>query len=126
MSHFAQIDDNNIVINVIVAEQDIIDSGLLGDPSKWIQTSYNTSGGVHAHGKTPLRKNFAGIGMIYDPVRDAFYKPKPEGDFWIFNEDKCIWEFPMPFPNNGNSYYFCTKTLSWILTDDPLLSYVII
>jgi hypothetical protein len=65
MSHFAKIDQNNRVTQVIVAEQDVINTGLFGDPALWIQTSYNTHGGVHAQGGTPLRKNFAGIGYTY-------------------------------------------------------------
>ena len=74
MAHFAQI-QNNIVTQVIVAEQDVIDSGLFGDPASWIQTSYNTRNGVHVLGGTPLRKNFAGIGYTYDPVADEFNPP---------------------------------------------------
>ena len=74
MAHFAQI-KNNIVTQVIVAEQDVINSGLFGDPASWIQTSYNTHNGVHVLGGTPLRKNFAGIGYIYDPVADEFNPP---------------------------------------------------
>ena len=74
MAHFAQI-QNNIVTQVIVAEQDVINSGLFGDPASWIQTSYNTRNGVHVLGGTPLRKNFAGIGYIYDPVADEFNPP---------------------------------------------------
>ncbi len=75
MAHFAQIDENNIVINVLVIEQDMVDTGLFGEPSKWIQTSYNTYGGVHALGGTPFRKNYAGIGYTYDVSRDAFIPP---------------------------------------------------
>jgi hypothetical protein len=74
MSHFAKI-QNNIVTQVIVAEQDVIDSGLFGDPASWIQTSYNTHNGVHILGGTPLRKNFAGVGYTYDPVADEFNPP---------------------------------------------------
>jgi hypothetical protein len=74
MSHFAKI-ENNIVVQVIVAEQDVIDSGLFGDPAFWIQTSYNTHNGIHVLGGTPLRKNFAGIGYTYDPVADEFNPP---------------------------------------------------
>ena len=74
MAHFARI-ENNIVTQVIVAEQDVIDSGLFGDPKSWIQTSYNTRNGVHLLGGKPLRKNFAGIGYIYDPVADEFNPP---------------------------------------------------
>jgi hypothetical protein len=89
MAHFAQIDENNIVTQVIVAEQDFIDSGLV--EGTWIQTSYNTVGGVHTQGGEPLRKNYAGIGFTYDATRDAFIPPKPDGD-WVLNEDTCLWE----------------------------------
>ena len=75
MSHFAKI-ENNIVTQVIVVEQDIINTGLFGDPASWIKTSYNTHNGVHLLGGTPLRKNFAGIGYTYDPVADEFNPPE--------------------------------------------------
>jgi hypothetical protein len=75
MAHFAKI-ENNIVTQVIVAEQDVINSGLFGSPASWVQTSYNTHNGVHALGGTPLRKNFAGVGYTYDPVADEFNPPK--------------------------------------------------
>jgi hypothetical protein len=103
MSHFAQIDENNIVIQVIVAEQDFIDTGLVGDPFRWIQTSYNTRAGVHALGGTPLRKNYAGIGYSYDATRDAFIPPKPF-DSWVLNDDTCLWEAPIPMPEDGKIY----------------------
>ena len=76
MAHFAQIDGNNIVAQVIVADQDVINTGMFGDPALWIQTSYNTHGGVHTQGGTPLRKNYAGIGYTYDEAKDAFIPPK--------------------------------------------------
>lgn len=91
MSHFAKINENGIVEQVIVAEQDFINTGILGDPSTWIQTSYNTHGGLHPEGR-PLRKNYAGIGYTYDPVRDAFIPPQPEEGSWVLNEDTCLWE----------------------------------
>jgi len=75
MSHFAKV-ENNIVTQVIVAEQDVINTGLFGNPASWIQTSYNTHNGVHLLGGTPLRKNFAGIGYTYDPVADEFNPPE--------------------------------------------------
>jgi hypothetical protein len=74
MSHFAKV-ENGIVTQVIVAEQDVINSGLFGNPASWVQTSYNTRDGVHILGGTPLRKNFAGIGYTYDPVADEFNPP---------------------------------------------------
>ena len=76
MAHFAKV-ENGIVSQVIVAEQDFINSGAVGDPSSWVQTSYNTHAGVHRNGGTPLRKNYAGIGFVYDAGRDAFYPPSP-------------------------------------------------
>jgi hypothetical protein len=97
MAHFAEINENNIVIRVLVVPdeqqargQDFLanDLGLSG---KWIQTSYNTRGGVHTLGGTHLRKNYAGIGYTYDESRDAFIPPKPEGN-WSLNEETCLWE----------------------------------
>lgn len=116
MSHFAQIDENNVVVQVIVAEQDFIDSGAVGDPSKWIQTSYNTQGGVHNLGGTPLRKNYAGIGYTYDSVRDAFIPPKPF-DSWILNEDTCLWDSPVPHPMDGGSYIWEEALQEWKQVD---------
>jgi uncharacterized protein (DUF2126 family) len=102
MSHFAKVLDGK-VIQVIVAEQDFIDNMVDTSPGEWIQTSYNTSGGVHYNPETrepsedqtkALRKNFAGKGMIYDRQRDAFYKPQPYPS-WTLNEDTCLWEAPV-------------------------------
>lgn len=76
MAHYAEIDDNGIVLRVIVAEQDFIDSGAVGDPQKWIQTSYNTINGIHKLGGKPFRKNFAGIGYIYNKQLDEFNPPE--------------------------------------------------
>ena len=113
MSHFAQIDENNIVTQVLVIEQDVVDSGLFGNPSTWIQTSYNTHGGVHAQGGTPLRKNYAGIGYTYDSTRDAFIPPKPFNS-WILNETTCLYEAPTIMPDDGKIYNWDEETLSWI------------
>jgi hypothetical protein len=114
MSHFAQIDENNIVTRVLVIEQDVVDSGLFGDPSTWIQTSFNTYGGVHQLGGTPLRKNYAGMGFKYDAERDAFIEPKPYAS-WILNEDTCLWEAPTPMPvEEGKIFGWNEETLSWL------------
>lgn len=113
MSHFAQIDENSIVTNVIVAEQDFIDSGAVGDPSKWIQTSFNTQGGIHILGGTPLRKNYAGIGFTYDSVRDAFIPPK-QYDSWVLNEDSGTYEAPVQMPDDGKMYEWDEATTSWV------------
>jgi len=107
MSHFAKV-VKNVVTQVIVAEQDWVDA-LDG---QWVQTSYNTYGGVHSGGKTPLRKNYAGIGYIYDSTRNAFYSPQPYSS-WTLNEDSCIWEAPTPMPEDGR-YYWDEDSLSWI------------
>ena len=112
MSHFAHIDDNNVVTQVIVAEQDFINSGAVGDPSSWIQTSYNTYAGQHKNGGTPLRKNYAGIGYSYDASRDAFIPPKPFNS-WTLNETTCLWEAPTPYPTDGKIYNWNENTLSW-------------
>ena len=100
MAHFAQINETNIVAQVIVADQEVINTGLFGDPASWIQTSYNTYGGMHKLGGTPLRKNFAGIGYTYDRERDAFIPPKPYNS-WVIDEDTCLWNPPIPYPADG-------------------------
>lgn len=112
MAHFAQVDSNGLVTNVLVIEQDVIDSGLFGDPATFIQTSYNTVAGEHVLGGTPLRKNFASIGFTYDQERDAFIPPK---DFpsWVLNEQTCRWEPPTPMPNDGKLYTWNEETVSW-------------
>lgn len=113
MSHFAQLDENNIVTRVLVIEQDVIDTGAFGDPASFVQTSYNTQGGVHLLGGTPLRKNYAGVGYTYDSQRDAFIPPKPFPS-WILNEDTCLWNAPIPDPQNGKLYQWDEPTLSWV------------
>jgi hypothetical protein len=113
MAHFAQIDGNNIVAQVIVADQETINTGLFGDPATWIQTSYNTQGGVHTQGGTPLRKNYAGIGYSYDTTRDAFIPPKPFNS-WVLNEDTCLWNAPVPYPTDDKMYQWNEETVNWI------------
>jgi len=109
MSHFAKINAQGIVEQVIVAEQEFIDTLL--DKTSWVQTSYNTSGGKHPEGK-PLRKNYAGIGFTYDPQRDAFIPPKPYSS-WTLNEQTCNWESPVPYPNDENIYSWNEGTQVW-------------
>lgn len=108
MSHFAELDENSAVLRVIVADQDFIDT----QPGTWIQTSYNTSGGVHAAGGAPLRKNYAGPGFFYDEARDAFIPPKPFPS-WSLNETTCLWEAPIPCPD-GLGYYWDESELRWV------------
>lgn len=114
MSHFAKVNGFGVVEEVIVAEQDFIDS--LPNASSWVQTSYNTFGGVHKLGGTPFRKNYAGIGFTYDHTRDAFISPKTYPS-WSLNEDTCLWEPPTPMPQDGNFYYWDEPTTSWIKED---------
>jgi hypothetical protein len=109
MSHFAKV-ENGIVTQVIVAGQDVIDSGLFG--TGWVQTSYNTRGGQHPEGR-PLRKNYAGIGFTYDAARDAFIPPQPYAS-WALNDATCLWESPVPHPADDKFYVWDEPTISWI------------
>jgi len=116
MAHFAKI-LNNTVVQVIVAEQDFVDS----IPGTWVQTSYNTRGGKHFNPETgeedngtPLRKNYAGVGYTYDSSKDAFIPPQPFNS-WILNEDTCLWEAPVLMPDDGENYKWNEDTTSWEL-----------
>ena len=119
MAHWAEIDSNNVVIRVLVGDNNdpAGDEGFswlvnnLG--GNWLKTSYNTRAGIHLEGGTPFRKNYAGVGYIYDEVRDAFIPPKPF-ESWILNEDSCLWESPIPYPNDGKDYYWDELQVNWI------------
>jgi hypothetical protein len=111
MSHFAKV-ENGLVTEVIVAEQDFINSGAVGEPSLWVQTSYNTHGGQHPEGR-PLRKNYAGVGFTYDSVRDAFIPTKPYPS-WILDEETCLWDSPVPMPQDDKIYNWSEEQLNWI------------
>jgi len=111
MSHFAKV-NNGIVEQVIVAEPEFFDTFVDSSPGTWIQTSYNTYGGVHKLGGTPLRKNYAGIGYTYDAQKNAFIPPKPYNS-WTLNETSCLWEPPTPYPNDDNRYKWNESTTSW-------------
>jgi hypothetical protein len=112
MSHFARVNAQGIVEQVIVAEQDFIDT--LSDKTSWVQTSYNTRGGQHPEGR-PLRKNYAGIGYSYDSVRDAFIPPKPYAS-WVLNESICLWDAPTPYPTDGKIYNWDENNQQWVET----------
>lgn len=112
MSHFAKVEEG-IVTEVIVAEQDFIDT--LNDKDLWIQTSYNTYGGQHKLGGTPLRKNYAAIGFTYDKEKDAFIPPRPYNS-WTLDEDTCLWNPPIPMPENGDQ----NNTKSYVWNEDEL------
>jgi hypothetical protein len=116
LSHFAKV-ENGIVTQVIVADQDVIDSGMFG--SGWVQTSYNTKGGVHygqdnqPSGGVALRKNYAGIGFAYDSTRDAFIAPQPYLS-WTLVEETCQWTAPTPMPVDDKRYTWDEAALSWV------------
>ena len=128
MAHYAKVRDG-IVLQVIVAEADFFKTFVDTEPGKWVQTSYNTRGGVHyePNSNTPssdqskaLRKNYAGIGFVYDSDKDAFYETQPYAS-WKLNDTTCIWEPPIALPNDGNGYYWdesvyqSDNTKGWVL-----------
>jgi hypothetical protein len=133
MAHYAFLDDNNIVTEVIVGrDEDDLANGV----SSWedyygsfrsqrcLQTSYNTYGGVHYTNGKPskeqsktFRKNYAGIGYTYDEERDAFIPPQPY-ESWTLNEDSCLWESPVPYPADGGLYVWDEDSLAWVEAPD--------
>jgi hypothetical protein len=128
MASFAKLNLENIVEQVItVNNNELLDNGieseakgiafcksLFGQETNWKQTSYNTYGGVHKLGGTPFRKNFAGINFNYDEQRNAFIPPKPYNS-WILNEETCNWEASIPYPTDGQKYFWNEETQSWTL-----------
>ena len=122
MAHYAFLNKNNIVTEVIVGKnegEDGIDweqryGNFRGQICK--RTSYNTLGGVHKEGGTPFRKNYAGIGFSYDETRDAFIPPKPF-ESWLLNESTCLWEAPTSYPTDGEFYRWIEEDLNWQLLD---------
>lgn len=117
MAHFAKVSDG-VVVQVIVAEPEFFETFVDTSPGAWIQTSYNTHGGVHKLGGTPLRMNYAMIGGTYDAQRDAFIPPKPFAS-WVLNDATCLWEAPTPMPNDGGPYFWNESTLSWFVPPPP-------
>tara|TARA_R100000908_G_C3645073_1_gene79486 strand:+ start:166 stop:540 length:375 start_codon:yes stop_codon:yes gene_type:complete len=118
MSHFAKI-KNGVVQTVIVAEQDTIDNMVAESGVTWVQTSYNTRGGVHyaPNSNTPdggvaLRKNYAGVGYTYDSTKDAFIAPQPHSS-WILDETTCSWNAPIAMPDDGKEYVWNESKLAW-------------
>ena len=117
MAHYAFLDENNIVTEVIIGK----DEGNFDWEQQYgsfrgqlcKRTSFNTHGGVHQLGGTPFRKNFAGIGYTYDRERDAFIPPKPFPS-WLLNEDTCLWDAPTPYPTDGGMYQWDEATTSWV------------
>lgn len=125
MGHFAKVTDG-IVMQVIVAEPEFFDTFVDSSPGQWIQTSYNTRGGVHYNPETgepsadqtkALRKNYAGIGYTYDSQKDAFIPPKPYSR-WVLNETTCLWEAPTQMPNDGQRYAWDDDAGNWVVVPE--------
>lgn len=121
MSHFAKV-NNGIVEQVIVAEPDFFDTFVDTSAGMWLQTSYNTRGGIHYDPETgqpsadqskALRKNFAGVGFSYDAARDEFIPPRPYNS-WLLNDETCLWVAPIPMPDDGKIYIWDEETISWV------------
>lgn len=121
MGHFAKVLDGKVV-QVIVAEPEFFNTFVDESPGQWIQTSYNTRGGIYYTPNTDsadpdqskaLRKNYAGIGFSYDSEKDAFIPPKPF-ESWTLNEQSCLWEPPTPMPSEGGPFRWDEQTTSWV------------
>lgn len=121
MGHYAFLDENNVVTEVITGrdEDETVDGitdweahygAFRGQVCK--RTSYNTIGGVHSNGGTPFRKNYAGIGYTYDEGRDAFIAPKPF-ESWMLDEESCTWKAPIDYPTDGLMYKWAEEDLNW-------------
>jgi len=124
MAHFAKVQDG-VVTKVIVAEPEFFDTFVDDSPGKWIQTSYNTRGGVHYDPNTgepsadqtkALRKNYAGKGYTYDAAKDAFIPPQPFTS-WTLNETSCLWEAPVAYPDDGQMYRWDEDTTNWVVVE---------
>jgi hypothetical protein len=115
MAHWARV-KGGIVTQIIVAEEEYFQTYIDDEPGEWIQTSYNTRAGQHDLGGTPLRKNFAGVGYIYDSVRDAFYAPQPYTS-WTLDAETCLWEPPVAYPDDGNMYNWNETDQQWDLQE---------
>ena len=133
MSHFAKLDENNVVTFVTVGRQE--DDGLEAELTArtgdvYRQTSYNTYGGVHyttdddgnripsEDQSKALRKNYAGIGFTYDEARDAFIPPQPF-ESWLLDEDTCLWVAPVPYPTDGEAYVWDEDAGDWVAVETP-------
>ena len=112
MSHFAKVTDGKVT-QVIVAEKEFFDTYVDSTPGEWIQTSYNTQGGVHKLGGTPLRGNYAGIGYTYDRENDVFYAPQPYAS-WVLNNTTWSWEAPVARPTDGKDYTWDEAVKNWV------------
>lgn len=125
MAHYAKVQEGKVT-QVITAEPEFFETFIDDSPGEWIQTSYNTIGGVHygqdgePDGGVALRKNYAGIGFAYDRTKDAFIPPQPYPS-WVLNETSCLWESPVAYPEDGNTYSWNEENQSWDLVDSNQL-----
>ena len=127
MASFAKLGICNVVETVVVVSNDIATTEQAGigflnnlykdDNDIWVQTSYNTFGIVHKLGGTPFRKNYAGIGYVYNPVLDAFIPPKPHPS-WTLNESTGLWDSPIPYPDDGKVYIWKESDMKWELKEE--------
>ena len=108
MAHYAELDKDNVVLRVIVADNKEWCENNLG--GTWVQTSYNTFGGKHKLGGTPLNKNYAGVGYTFDGIGFAAPQPYPS---WTLNKDSYLWEAPIAYPNDGKFYSWNEDTKTW-------------
>ena len=125
MASFAKIGSGNIVEQVVAVSNEVATTeqagveflqNLYNDTATWKQTSYNTYGGVHSLDGTPFRKNFAGVGYTYDETKNAFISPKPYAS-WVLNDDTCLWESPVAYPDDGERHTWNEDTTSWDLIE---------
>jgi hypothetical protein len=112
MAHFAKIENGTVTQVNVIDEDYFAENRETRYTGTWVQTSYNTQGGVHLLGGTPLRKNYAGIGYTYDEARDAFIPPKPFNS-WLLNEDTCQWDAPVAYPTDGKIYTWNEDNQEW-------------
>jgi hypothetical protein len=123
MAHYAVLNENNIVVSVFVGKDETDNTepdweAYYAQPGEVVKrTSYNTHGGVHIQGGVPYRKNYAGIGMIYDAEHDAFMWPQPYPS-WVLNEATCVWHAPVPMPDDGQVYNWDETTTQWVLQEE--------
>ena len=117
MGHFAKVVDGKVT-QVIVAEPDFFNTFVDSSAGTWLQTSYNTHGGQHKNGGTPLRANYAGIGYTYDATNDVFYAPQPFAS-WTISAPTWTWEAPVPYPTDGKPYKWDEPTLAWVEAEIP-------
>jgi hypothetical protein len=112
MAHFAKIENGTVTQVNVIDEDYFAENRETRYTGTWVQTSYNTQGGIHLLGGTPLRKNYAGIGYTYDEARDAFIPPKPFNS-WLLNEDTCQWDAPVAYPTDGKRYMWDEEQQQW-------------